>query len=263
MDLRVTVVQPVLAWEDPAANRENIGRLMAEAEPAALIVLPEMFNTGFSMASRQLAEKMDGPTVQWMQEQARKQQAAVTGSLIISEEGRYYNRMVWTTPDGEVQWYDKRHLFTMGREHLHFSPGHRRVTVEWKGWRIRLLVCYDLRFPVWSRNHDDYDLLIIAANWPSARHQVWKTLPVARALENQCYGIAVNRVGSDGMGLTYLGDSMMVTPKGEVTLMGDQVSVHTFTLSLQKLHEFRKKFPVLNDRDPFGMVEDEQVRISE
>jgi predicted amidohydrolase len=254
MGLRVTVVQPSLAWENPAANREHISRLIEMAGNTDVILLPEMFTTGFTMSSALLAEEMDGPTVTWMREKAEECQAVLAGSLIIRDNGCYFNRLVWAAPGQGPLWYDKRHLFTMGGEPLYFTPGQQRVTMTWKGWNIRLLICYDLRFPVWSRNHDGYDLLIYVANWPAARHHVWKALPLARAIENQCYCLAVNRVGSDGMGLHYLGDSMMITPKGDTTLMGDKESVHTFSLSLEELQAFRDKFPVLNDKDRFGVL---------
>lgn len=255
MELRVTVVQANLVWENPPANRKRLARMMEMAGSTDLILLPETFSTGFTMNTPQFAETMEGPTVNWLRQKAEELQSAVAGSLIINDNGEYVNRLVWASPECELQWYDKKHLFTMGGEPLHFSSGNRRVTLEWRGWRIRPLICYDLRFPVWSRNHDDYDLLIYLANWPSARHQVWKTLPLARAIENQCYCIGVNRTGTDGGGLTYLGDSMMVTPKGETTCAGEGETVRTFTLSLQELKAFRKKFPLLGDRDTFSLTD--------
>lgn len=255
MELRVTVVQCRLEWENPAANRERISRMMEMAGVTDVILLPEMFTTGFTMASERLAETMEGPTVTWMQGKATELGAALAGTVIIRENGSCFNRLVWVSPGREPLYYDKKHLFTMGGESLHFSPGLRRITLEYKGWRIRPLICYDLRFPVWSRNHDDYDLLLYLANWPAARHHVWKILPQARALENQSYCIAVNRVGTDGTGLAYHGDSMMVTPKGETTLMGGEEAVHTFALNRHELHAFRQKFPVLRDRDTFGISE--------
>lgn len=210
-----------------------------------------MFSTGFSMNVEVLAERMDGITVEWMKSAAVRMNSVISGSLIIREGMKFFNRLLWVTPDGNIQWYDKRHLFTMGEEHLHFSPGKERVTLEWQGWNIRPLICYDLRFPVWSRNHDDYDLLIYLANWPSARHHVWKNLLVSRAIENQCWCVAVNRTGSDGMNLDYLGDSAVIDPRGNAQWLGDSQIVSSFTLSYQDLVKFREKFPVLLDRDNF------------
>jgi len=176
MELKITVFQLDLVWEDKSANLNKVESMLGTPGNTDIIVLPEMFTSGFSMKVQELAETMEGPTIRWMKEKASEMQAVVAGSLIIQENGCYYNRFVWAQPDGKLHWYDKRHLFAMGEEHLHFTPGNRRVTVEWKGWKIRLLICYDLRFPVWSRNHDDYDLLIYTANWPAARAHVWRTL---------------------------------------------------------------------------------------
>jgi omega-amidase len=251
MELKVTLVQPDLVWEDKNANLEKISGELVKLERTDLIVLPEMFTTGFSMQVEKLAEEMHGPTVKWMTEKSSEFQAVISGSLIIKENDNYFNRVVWVDPHKQVHWYDKRHLFAMGEEHLHYTPGNQRVTVEWKGWKFRLLVCYDLRFPVWSRNYDDYDVLVYVANWPSERHEVWKNLLIARALENQCYCIGVNRVGCDGMGLNYIGDSVLITPRGEAFWLGDSETTRTFSLSLSDLHAFREKFPVLRDRDRF------------
>jgi predicted amidohydrolase len=251
MELKVTIVQPDLVWEDKSANLAKISGMISDLESTDLILLPEMFSTGFSMNAKVLAEEMNGATVQWMKEKASESNASIAGSLIIKEQDSYFNRLMMVNPDQELQWYDKRHLFSMGEEHLHFTPGTQRVTANLKGWKIRLLICYDLRFPVWSRNHDDYDLLVYTANWPSARHPVWKNLLVARALENQCYCIGVNRIGNDGMGMHYLGDSVLVTPRGEDTWLGENESVRTFTLSREELLSFRQKFPLLPGRDRF------------
>jgi len=249
--LSVTLVQPDLVWENKAANLAKIEGLFRTIGQTDLIILPEMFSTGFSMNVETLAESMEGYTVNWMKVKASDLQAVVAGSLIIKENSCYYNRLVWARPDGKLQWYDKRHLFSMGEEHLHFTPGNEQVTIEYKSWKVRLQVCYDLRFPVWSRNHDDYDLLINSANWPAARHAVWKTLLTARALENQCYCLGVNRVGQDGIGLDYAGDSGCIDARGEADWLGNIESTRTFTLSFSKLHEFREKFPILKDRDSF------------
>ena len=251
MKLKITLIQPDLIWESKPANLAKISGLIDDLESTDLIVLPEMFATGFSMNVKELAEEMNGPTVQWMMQQASRLNVAIAGSLIIREKKAVYNRLILVSPDQTFQCYDKRHLFSMGEEHLHFSSGNKRITANLKGWKIRLLICYDLRFPVWSRNHDDYDLLLYAANWPSARHHVWKNLLVARALENQCYCIGVNRIGNDGIGLLYLGDSAFISPRGDASWLGDNETVRTFTLSREDLLSFRQKFPLLPGRDRF------------
>jgi predicted amidohydrolase len=253
MELKVTLVQTDLVWENKNANLDHISRMLEEPGTTDLILLPEMFSTGFSMDAGKLAESMDGKTVAWMAGKASKLGAVVAGSLIIRENGHFYNRFVWARPDGEHQWYDKRHLFSMGGENRHYTSGNKRVTVEWRGWKIRLMICYDLRFPVWSYNQDDYDLLVYTANWPAARQQVWKKLLVARAIENQCHCAAVNRVGTDGSGLSYNGDSGMISPRGEAVWLGDAGTIRTFSISLTELHAFRNKFPVLRDRDVFNI----------
>ena len=194
---------------------------------------------------------MTGQSVNWMQATAVYKNVAILGSLIIEDEGKIYNRAIWVSPDGTIFYYDKKHLFTMGKEHLHYSPGSQKTIIEYKGWRICPLICYDLRFPVWSRNTENYDLLIYVANWPSARHHIWKSLLVARAVENQSYCIGVNRTGNDGNGLNYSGDSVLVDAKGIATFLGELPSVQTFDLNYEELHTFRKGFPVLNDKDSF------------
>lgn len=250
-DLKVTLVQTDLIWEDKSANLAKIEGMLGKTLQTDLIVLPEMFTTGFTMKVEALAETMEGATMTWMKELSGSRGSAITGSLIVSEGGKFFNRMVWVTPDTKVQWYDKHHLFTMGEENLWYTPGNERVTVVYNGWKIRLLICYDLRFPVWSRNHDDYDLLLYPANWPAARHAVWKNLLTARALENQCYCLGVNRVGHDGMGIDYAGDSGCVDARGEAVWLGNIETTRTVALSLNNLYAFREKFPILKDRDKF------------
>ncbi len=249
--LRVALLQTNPLWEDKARNLESAARMADGLEDPAVILLPEMFSTGFSMRPEVLAETTEGPTVGWMKELAFRKGAAVGGSLVIREEKCFFNRFVWVFPGGEMHWYDKRHLFTMGDEPLHYTAGSSRVTVEWQGWKIRPLICYDLRFPVWSRNSEGYDLLLYVASWPAARYAVWKSLLVARALENQCYCIGVNRTGRDGMGIRYRGGSGVVSPRGVASWMDTRESAATFTLSLKELHAFRRRFPVLDDRDSF------------
>jgi omega-amidase len=252
-DLKVAIVQQNPEWENREENLVHYTSIIRNIGQTDLILLPEMFTTGFSMSVETMAETMEGRSVEWMRSQSQENKAALAGTLIIKENGVYYNRMVWADPTGEIQYYDKRHLFSMGEEHLHYTAGDKRVTINFKGWRIRPLICYDLRFPVWSRNHDDYDLLIYLANWPSARHQVWKSLLVARALENQCWCAGVNRTGTDGMNILYGGDSGIIDPRGMATWMGDNSTAQIFSLSLDELRKFRQKFPVLNDRDNFDI----------
>ena len=252
-ELKVAIIQSNPVWEDKKANLAQYDRMIGDLKSPDLILLPEMFDTGFSMNVGQLAESMDGPVVSWMREKASLTGAVVAGSTIIREENRILNRLVWVHPDGNLDYYDKRHLFSMGSEHMHYSPGSERKTFTCKGWKIRALVCYDLRFPVWSRNDDDYHLLVYLSNWPSARHHVWKTLLVARALENQSWCIGVNRTGRDGMDLNYLGDSGVIDARGKADWSGENPGAFQYTLSLTELHEFRRKFPVLRDRDGFTL----------
>ena len=251
--LKITLIQPDIIWEQPAANLENYTRLLSGEGQTDLIVLPEMFTTGFSMQAVKLNESMEGDTVRWMKQLAARKKAAVTGTLIIEEGGRYFNRCLWVSPDGSIKHYDKRHLFTMGGEHQNYTAGQEKIIVEHMGWRFCPLICYDLRFPVWSRNNENYDVLIYMTNWPAARHHVWKSLLVARAIENQAYCIGVNRVGSDAAGKTYHGDSALIDPKGFATFMGHAVKAETFKISYTDLHRFRKVFPVLKDRDAFTL----------
>ena len=254
--LRVTMIQADLAWQDPSANRalfaSHCRGLVGHTD---LIVLPEMFTTGFSMDAEALAETMDGPTVEWMREEAVALGCAITGSIIVREDGRHYNRLLWVTPDGQLQHYDKRHLFRMAKEQEHYAAGAGRLIVRHKGWRICPLVCYDLRFPVWSRSRGDYDLLLYVANWPARRNVAWKTLLRARAIENLSYVVGVNRIGKDGNGATYLGESAAVDFLGKV-LAGDRSGefVETTVLDRESLEAFRRDFPAHLDADEFSLV---------
>ncbi len=250
-NLKITLVQPEIIWENIKANLDKYSEIISEVDLTDLIVLPEMFTTGFSMSPGKLKESMDGATVQWMKKLAREKDASVVGSLIIEENGKIYNRAVWVFPNGKTEYYDKHHLYTMGKEHLHYSPGTKKLVVEYKGWRFCLLICYDLRFPVWSRNTENYDVLIYMANWPSPRHHVWKNLLVSRAVENQSYCIGVNRTGTDGEGLFYLGDSALISPKGFGDFFGEFPQLQTIEISYSELHKFRQNFPLLDDRDNF------------
>ncbi len=250
-NLLVSIIQADLVWENRKENLLRLEEVMQGIEKTDLVILPEMFTTGFTMEVEKFYEEMGGETVEWMKQLAQKKRAAILGTIIIKEGGCFYNRALWVTPGGSVDIYDKRHLYTMGGEHISYTAGKQKLVVEWKGWKICPLICYDLRFPVWSRNNDDYDLLIYMANWPSPRHHVWKNLLVARAIENQAYVAGVNRVGVDGMKLNYLGDSALVDAKGYAEFLGAQEAVKTIDLSYAGLINFRKKFPLLPDRDHF------------
>lgn len=248
-------MQTDLVWEDPVANRNRFEALIKDpAVETDLLVLPEMFTTGFTMNAAALAETMEGPTIAWLQEMARLKQAAITGSLIIKEDENYFNRLIWATPDGKIQYYDKRHLFRMAQENAIYSAGKTRLMVNYKGWRICPLICYDLRFPVWSRQQpkQPYDLLIYVANWPEKRAVAWQTLLAARAIENLSYCVGVNRIGKDQLDIGYNGSSAICSAQGETFyLPTNQEIMHTQTLSHQQLHEFRKRFPAELDADTF------------
>ena len=252
-DLRVTLVQSHLHWEDAAENRALFATKFKDLKGATdLVVLPEMFTTGFTMRSAELAEGMDGRTVQWMREQARAVDAALYGSVIIEDGGQRYNRGLFVTPDGKVTTYDKRHLFRFAKETDHFTPGEGRVIVEWRGWRILLQICFDLRFPVFARNRGDYDAVLYVANWPEVRRYPWSQLLIARAIENQCYVVGVNRVGQDGNGHLYSGDSAVIDPRGAVTAMEPSADGSlTSTLDRKSLEDFRCVFPVGMEADDF------------
>ncbi len=252
------MVQPDLAWEDKAANLEMMERMITPLSTQTdIVILPEMFSTGFSMNPRQLAENMQGDVVQWMKVMAAKLRLILTGSIIIEEEGKYFNRLIWMQPDGNFGYYDKRHLFGFAGEDKEYSAGNKRLITSAKGWKFNLQVCYDLRFPVWARQggnsgEPEYDVLVYVANWPERRNHAWKTLLQARAIENQCYSIGVNRVGEDGNGIYHSGDSMVVDAMGEVLYTKKDVEdVFTITLEKEALESVRSKLPFLKDRDGF------------
>jgi len=276
--LKVTVIQSDLRWEDRDANLSMFGeKINAVQESMELVLLPEMFSTGFSMHPAALAEPMDGPSVAWMRSVATSKKIILAGSLIIEDKGNYYNRLIWMLPSGELGYYDKRHLFGYAGEDCVYTRGSKRLIASVKGWKINLLICYDLRFPVWARQAvtvpfrlpentpgaesvsvsvlypgPEYDVLVYVANWPQARAHAWKTLLQARAIENQCYVIGVNRVGKDGNGIGYSGESMIVDPLGEVIqTAGDHETTFSWVLDPDLLHQARKKFPFLKDADPF------------
>ncbi|MDB5234685.1 MAG: amidohydrolase [Hymenobacter sp.] len=254
-DLTVSFIQTELHWHNAVANRAAMDQYLAQLTgPTDLIVLPEMFTTGFSMEAASQAETMAGPTVAWMRERAAAHNAVVTGSVIIQENDLYYNRLLWVRPDGTLSHYDKRHLFTLAGEQHTYAPGTARLVEEWRGWRICPLVCYDLRFPVWSRNQptEPYDLLLYVANWPAVRRTAWMTLLRARAIENVACALGVNRIGQDSPGHDYAGDSALIDARGNYLVeAGERSGVFTHTLRRDELDDFRAKFSALNDGDTF------------
>jgi omega-amidase len=262
-DLRISLVQGATLWHDPAGNREYYGHLIAPLRGMTdVVLLPETFTSGFSNDAIGNAERMDGPTVEWMRAQASRLDAAICGSVQLRVDGSVYNRLLWVTPDGGLSYYDKRHLFRYAGEHERYAPGRERLTVEWRGWRICPLVCYDLRFPVYSRNRfdverpgaPDYDLLIYIANWPAARAQQGLPGMRARAIENLCYVAGLNRVGTDGAGLHYSGDSAAIDFLGHAASeCTDAEVVVTATLLGAELHAHRERFPAMLDADAFEL----------
>lgn len=257
-DLVLALLQTELAWESCKDNLKVLDKAL-DGLPANtdLIVLPEVFASGFSMATGRIAQSMDGEAVQWMQATADNLNCAICGSLAISENNKVYNRFIFASSRSPIRYYDKRHLFRMGNEHLHYAAGHERVVWEWRGWRICPMVCYDLRFPVWSRNQEDYDLLLYVANWPAARSKQWRQLLIARAIENQAYVAGVNRIGQDGKGIDHAGDSLAICPKGELLVdAADQAGWHKAQLDKTLLEKYRQSFPVAKDADLFTILPD-------
>jgi omega-amidase len=259
--LTLSLVQTALVWEDKAANLQLLETQLASLRgKTQVVVLPELFSTGFSMQTQVLAEPMSGPTVQWMRTMAQQYQLIITGSVMIQEEGLFYNRLIWMLPTGELGHYDKRHLFAFAGEDRYYSRGNKRFIASANGFKINLQICYDLRFPVWSRQHatdgqPEYDLLIYVANWPERRRLAWMSLLQARAIENQCYVIGVNRVGEDGHQIYHSGDSMVIDPLGEILFTKkDQACVHTLTISKEQLQAYRRQFPFLRDGDAFELL---------
>ena len=255
--LTVGLVQADIVWHCPTANHRLFETHLDRLGAVDVAVLPEMFTTGFTMASREVAESMDGPSVEWMCAQAASRSIHVTGSLVIEDGGQYFNRFVWVSPDGQVVSYDKRHRFRMAGEHEHFDAGANRVVVNLAGWRVCLMVCYDLRFPAWFRSRDDYDAIFAVASWPARRQLAWNTLLRARAIENQCYAVGVNRVGVDGNGVAYRGGSAVYGPSGETLCEAfDRVCTRTVTLDRTVLEAQRVDFPVHLDRDRFELPDE-------
>ena len=255
--LHITIIQTNLAWENIDKNLNKLSiKIDNINQPTDLIVLPEMFSTGFSMKSKQLAEDMNGKAMKWLKIKAKEKNCVIVGSLIINENTNYFNRLICMYPDGSFSFYDKRHLFRMGNEHKSYVAGENKLIINIKNFRLRPLVCYDLRFPVWSRNIDDYDVLIYVANWPESRREVWNKLLFARAIENQAYVVAVNRIGKDATGITYSGDSKIINPKGiEISKTKPfEESIETITISLDELNKFKTSFPVDLDADEFKII---------
>lgn len=286
--LTITTIQTDLQWEDKTANLRSLEeKILSIPVNTELVVLPEMFSTGFSMRPEILAERMDGPTLAWMRSVAARKKIILTGSIIIEEEGNYFNRLIWMLPNGQYGYYDKRHRFAYAGENQHYTAGHKRLVASVKGWKILPLVCYDLRFPVWSRQTPapgqpahpedsasspaatpepgqpapagnpaplEYDILLYVANWPERRSLAWKTLLQARAIENQSYVVGVNRVGNDGNNIYHSGDSMIVDPLGEILYHGAaKEDIFTLTLRKENLTEIRQRFPFWEDADNFSI----------
>ena len=271
--LTITTIQTNLVWENKNANLQLLGKkINGLQEKTEIVVLPEMFSTGFSMQPKLFAETMEGETVQWMKEISSTNKIILTGSLIIEENEQFYNRLIWMLPNGEFGYYDKRHLFGLAQEDKYYTAGNKRLIASVKGWKINLQICYDLRFPLWARNRivpieksieeesqkspetrPEFDVLLYVANWPERRSHAWKTLLCARAIENQCYVIGVNRVGVDGNNVSHSGNSLVIDPLGEVLYhMADEEDIFTITLQKEWLNDVRKKFPFWKDADDFN-----------
>ena len=271
--LTITTLQTNLVWENKNANLQLLGKkINGLQEKTEIVVLPEMFSTGFSMQPKLFAETMEGETVQWMKEISSSNKIILTGSLIIEENDQFYNRLIWMLPNGEFGYYDKRHLFGLAQEDKYYTAGNKRLIASVKGWKINLQICYDLRFPLWARNRivpiekpmeeepqtspdtrPEFDVLLYVANWPERRSHAWKTLLCARAIENQCYVIGVNRVGVDGNNVSHSGNSLVIDPLGEVLYhMADEEDIFTITLQKEWLNDVRKKFPFWKDADDFN-----------
>jgi omega-amidase len=264
--LTITIIQTNLYWEDKKANLQMLEqKINSIKDKTEIVVLPEMFSTGFSMKPEILAETMDEETLQWMKRIAATKKIILTGSLIIKEEENYFNRLIWMLPNGQYGIYDKRHRFAFAGEDQQYTAGNKRLIASVKGWKINLQVCYDLRFPIWSRQAPapqgtvgrapEYDLLIYVANWPERRSTAWKTLLQARAIENQCYVVGVNRVGKDGNDINHSGDSMVIDPLGEILYhKKDEEDIFTITLDKDHLQTIREKFPFWKDADEFQII---------
>lgn len=256
-ELKITLVQTTLEWENPEANRKKFQKIIQSLEESTdLIILPEMFTTGFTMNAEAYAETMEGKTVKWMIKMAREKNAAITGSIIVIENGKFFNRLLFTTPEGKLHAYDKKHLFTLASEQETYTAGNEKLIIQYKGWKICPMICYDLRFPVWARNTENYDVLIYVANWPKARIKAWDVLLQARAIENMAYCIGVNRVGIDGKEFEYVGHSSIYDGLGEDLFQLKNESEAIMNTILYKNHilEIRKKLQFLEDKDVFDLL---------
>ena len=264
MSLTFTLIQTNLQWEDKAANLQMLEAKINSIQKTEVVVLPEMFSTGFSMKPEQFAETMEGPTVEWMKKISIQHKIILTGSLMIKDNDHYFNRLIWMLPNGSLGYYDKRHCFAFAGEDEHYTAGNKRLIAQVKGWKINLQICYDLRFPVWARQEQnengsaEYDVLLYVANWPERRNHAWKTLLTARAIENQSYVIGVNKVGNDGNEIYHSGDSMVIDPLGEILYQKQhKEDVFTITLEKEKLEQIRNKFPFWKDADRFRIINEE------
>lgn len=258
-NLTVTIVQQNIIWENPQKNRSHLEEFLQSSTPVEtdLIVFPEMFTTGFTMNTPENSDSMDGETIHWMHKMARKHNCMISGSAILQEEDRCYNRFILASADRILATYDKKHLFRMSEENLNFTSGKNPTIFTYGQWRIKPIICYDLRFPVWIRNRNDYDVLLVVANWPASRSHIWLTLLQARAIENQTYVIGVNRTGIDGYGIKYDGNSVIINPKGEIISQNKSSEEfhETITLGYDELLDFRAKFPAWMDADNFTLAE--------
>jgi omega-amidase len=252
--LHIGLVQLDIAWERPDENIRKVENLLGQSAGLDLVVLPEMWSTGFSMRPEVVAESSQGPALEWMKEQAGKNNYVITGSISVKEGDQFYNRLYFTFPDGRIEWYDKKHLFSFGQEDLHYTPGNKKLLIDIKGWKIMPVICYDLRFPVWCRNTEMYDIMVVVANWPVPRIHHWDTLLRARAIENQSYVAAVNRIGQDGSGLKYNGHSALIDMNGQYLLApGEKEGISHQILDLQVLQSYRDQFRFLQDKDEFSL----------
>lgn len=256
--IKITTVQTYLHWENVGENLNHFSKLLEGIEETDIIVLPEMFTTGFTMKPELLAEEHGGKALHWMQQMAKLKNSVIVGSVSVKESDKFYNRLYWVNPDASYQFYDKRHLFRMANEHQHYTAGTKKLIIDFKGWKICPLVCYDLRFPVWSRNtkEQQYDVLLYVANWPEVRSYPWKQLLIARAIENQSYVVGVNRIGKDDNLFDHSGDSAVINPRGEVISVTKpcEEKTETVVLDYNYLTDFRKIFPAILDADNFEIL---------
>lgn len=248
--MKVTLIQHDIKWEDKNYNIKQYQDYIDNIKETDLIILPEMFTTGFTMKPSMFSEKMNGETVNWMKNIAHIKNCAITGTLIIEENDNYYNRLIWCYPNGNIEFYDKKHLFSYAGENDFYTSGDKQLIINYMGFKIKPLICYDLRFPVWSRS-GDFDILIYVANWPKSRKSAWKTLLKARAIENQCYVIGVNRVGNDGFNIEHSGDTCVVDANGDVTNWLFTEGAHSIDIDINNINKIRDKFPFLKDKDNF------------